>query len=79
MKKLALLLALIMCGCTHTGETPPKVELRFQVRDVVDLKIGGQGQIIRIVGISHQPYLVRIRTDDGVESVWFNEFELEIK
>lgn len=45
MKKLVLLLALVVCGCTHPGESieqpRPKseVKLRFQIGDVVDLKI----------------------------------------
>jgi hypothetical protein len=51
--------------------------LRFQIGDVVDLKIGGQGQVIQIVG-SSRPYYVRIRTDAGLEKVWLDEFELEM-
>lgn len=85
MKKLVLLLALIMCGCELNGieqpekpEKPTEMELQFQIGDVVDLKIGGQGQITNIVG-SKRPYLIRIRTDASIEKLWFDEFELEIK
>jgi len=80
MKKLVLCLALAMfCGCELNGLDSSKTELRFKVGDVVDLKIGGEGQITRIVGKRNQPYWVRTRTDDGIERIWFDEFELEIK
>ncbi len=79
MKRIVLCLALIMCGCELNGiEKPRSVDLRFQIGDIVDLKIGGQGQIISISG-SSRPYYIRIRTDAGIEKVWFDEFELEIK
>jgi len=79
MKKLVLLFALIVCGCGLNGvEKPSRPDLQFQVGDVVDLKIGGQGQIIQISG-RLRPYWVRIRTDNGTERVWLDEFELEIK
>ena len=80
MKKLVLLLALVMCGCGLNGVEPkrPRVELRFQIGDMVDLKIGGNGQVIDIVG-SNRPYYVRIRTDAGIERVWLDEFELVIQ
>jgi len=81
MKRIVLCLALVMfCGCEPYGLHPPKpaqVELRFQIGDVVDLKIGGQGQIVAIQGIN-RPYHVRIRTDAGTERVWLDEFELRI-
>ena len=85
MKKLVLCLALVLCGCTPNGleqskkPKKPRVELRFQIGDMVDLKIGGTGQIVNIVGKYNRPYSVRIRTDAGIERVWFDEFELEIK
>jgi hypothetical protein len=83
MKKLVLCLALIMFGgCELNGIEQPRkkeIELRFQIGDVVDLKIGGQGQVIKIVGDRNQPYLIRIRTDDGTKKIWLDEFELEIK
>jgi len=78
MKKLVLCLALVMCGCTPNGLEQPKIELRFQIGDVVDLKIGGKGQVVRIQG-NDRPYHIRIRTDAGVERVWMNEFELVIQ
>ena len=81
MKRIVLCLALIVCGCTPNGLEGPKkaeIELRFQIGDVVDLKIGGKGQIINIMG-NNRPYHIRIRTDAGIERVWLDEFELEIK
>jgi uncharacterized protein YodC (DUF2158 family) len=74
-------LALVFCGCELNGlEQPekPKVELRFEIGDVVDLKIGGQGQVIQIYKNSNRPYEIRIRTDAGLDYSRFKEFELEI-
>jgi len=79
MKRIVLLLALAMfCGCELNGVESSKTEMEFKIGDVVDLKIGGKGQVTRIVGSRNQPYWVRIRTDDSVERVWFDAFELEI-
>ena len=81
MKRIVLLFALVLCGCTPNGLEQPKkaqIELRFQIGDVVDLKIGGKGQIVKIQG-RDRPYYVRIRTDAGIERIWLDEFELEIK
>lgn len=74
MKKLVLCLVLIICGCTHSDEAPHG--LQFNIGDVVDLKVGGQGQVINIKGIS-KPYHVRIRTNIGLTIIWLDEFELE--
>ena len=76
MKKFVLLLALVICGC---GPVEPKPKLRFQLGQVVDLRIGGEGQIIDILRHSRRPYQVRIRTEDGFDVWYLSEFELEIK
>jgi len=79
MNRIVLLLALVMCGCELNGlEKPKQTELHFQIGDVVDLKIGGKGQIVSIQG-RNRPYCIRIRTDAGTERIWLNEFELVIK
>jgi len=79
MKKLVLCFAIVMmCGCTPNGLEKPQPTLRFQIGDVVDLKIGGKGQVINIQG-QGKPYLIRIRTDEGTNGAWFDEFELEIQ
>jgi len=77
---LTLCLALVMfCGCELNGvESSKQAELHFKIGEVVDLKIGGKGQIVKIVGVRNQPYWVRVRTDAGIERMWFDEFELEI-
>ena len=80
MKRIVLCLALVMCGCELNGiEQPKPVELRFTIGDIVDLKIGGKGQIVGLDIGDRRPYWVRIRTDAGIERVWLYEFELEIK
>jgi hypothetical protein len=52
--------------------------LKFQHREVVELRVGGQGQIIEIhYSRFHQPYLIRIRTDEGFEDRWMHEYEVK--
>ena len=50
------------------------IDLRFQVGQVIDLKIGGHGQIVD-VSQGERPYLVRVRSG---ELHWMREFELDI-
>ena len=67
MKKLVLLLMLV-CGCQSN-------DLQFKTGDVVDLKIGGQDRVIKI--LREGQLLIRIPTENGFDSIWLNEFELE--
>jgi len=78
MKKLILLLALIVCGCQPV-EPQPEVQLRFKIGDIVDLQIGGKGQIIDINYTRNAPYTIRIKTDQGCDYLYFREFELVIE
>jgi len=79
-----LAFAVLTLGCTPEPTPPPPqgthVFLRFRRGQMVDLKIGGRGQIIQVEnrrGDQH-PYKVRIRTDQGPQDRWLNEFELRI-
>jgi len=82
MKKIAMwlsVMALGLClGCTP--EPAVRIDLKFRQGQMVDLKIGGRGQIINVdaSGNGMMPYRVRIRTDEGPKYMWFDEFELEI-
>ncbi len=70
-------------GCTPEKPGPPRgthIFLEFQRSQMVDLKIGGYGQIIQVDNRKGdlKPYKVRIQTVNGPQNVWFNEFELYI-
>jgi hypothetical protein len=90
MKKIALLLmmALGLClGCETNRERFDRqlsyrpiihLNLKFEKGQVIDLKIGGRGQIIRVAPKNDKPYQVRIRTENGWRDGWMEEFELEI-
>jgi hypothetical protein len=55
-----------------------RLNLKFEKGAIVNLKIGGRGQIITVLRArGDKPYLVRIRDEDGFDSLWMNEFELE--
>jgi hypothetical protein len=75
MKRIALLLMVGLCvGCG------PATGLKFQKEQVVNLKIGGRGQIISVPWYWHtSPYKVRINTDEGPRYRQFREFELEVQ
>lgn len=76
MKKIALwlsVMALGLClGCTP--EPKPHVNLKFREGQIVDLKIGGRGQIVNVTKDGR--YQVRIQTDKGSRYETFREFEL---
>jgi hypothetical protein len=64
----------------HEPEPRPIIHLnlKFEERQIVDLKIGGKGQIISVRPQDAQrPYGVKIRISDGTKTVWLNEWELE--
>jgi hypothetical protein len=73
----------LLIADTTMPETPKwgiNLNLRLERGQMVDLKIGGEGQIVEIR--RHWitcPYGVKIQTDDGPKIVWLNEFELVIK
>jgi len=54
-----------------------EIDLKFRKGQVVNLKIGGRGQIIE-ANPTNGVYRVRVRTDDGSKFMWFHEFELEV-
>ena len=92
MKKIALwltVMALGLClGCESSldkhrrqFEARPDIhiDLKFKERQVVNLKIGGVGQIMRIDHKGDKPYGVKMRSEYyGTIIRWFREFELEI-
>ena len=52
--------------------------LNFNHQQIVELKVGGRGQIIGIhYSRFHEPYLIRIRTNDGFEDHWMHEYEVK--
>jgi uncharacterized protein YodC (DUF2158 family) len=55
------------------------INLKFEKGQMVDLKIGGQGQIVVVEGGYDSPYRVRVWTNDGPQYFWFSENELVIK
>jgi len=78
-----LTFAVLTLGCTPQPAPQPQgthVFLRFRRGQIVDLKIGGRGQIIQVDNRSggDRPYKVRIQTDNGPQDRWLNEFELRI-
>lgn len=81
MKKIVLWLSVMALGLC-LGCTPPKptidINLKFREGQVVNLKIGGRGQIDEVWAGDKRPYRVRIQTDEGPKYWWFQEFELEI-
>jgi hypothetical protein len=72
-----------MCGVTVEMERRQtnqefRLNLRFGRGDIVDLRLGGKGQIIKVWGKRDDaPYLIRIRTEDGFEERWMSEFEVK--
>jgi hypothetical protein len=55
-----------------------RMELRFDVGDIVDLKIGGKGQVIkRNYTRTDEPYLIRILTEDGFDERWVQKVEIK--
>ncbi len=55
-----------------------RLNLDFDKGDILNLKIGGTGQVIQIRWThSDKPYLVRIRTEQEVTEKWMSDFELE--
>jgi hypothetical protein len=55
-----------------------RLNLKFGKGAVVNLKIGGRGQIIGMRrSKGDKPYLIRIRDEAGFDSYWMDEFELE--
>ena len=84
MKKIALwlsVMALGLClGCTPPPKPNVKVNLKFRRGQVINLKIGGRGQIIDVDDTPGDtcPYCIRINTNEGPKYKWFQEFELEI-
>jgi hypothetical protein len=54
------------------------LNLEFEKGQMVDLKIGGKGQVVEIRRLWITcPYGVRIQTDDGPKIVWLSGWELE--
>ena len=91
MKKIALWLAVMALGLCLGCETYPEkhrrrlearpdihFNLKFEKGQIINLKIGGREQIIKVASKDDKPYKVRIRTDDGWIDHWMDEFELEI-
>lgn len=82
----AVAVAVIICTLaisyereTHKANQEFRLNLKFGKGDIVDLKIGGKGQIISVWGIRDKtPYLIRIRTVDGFEEHWMSEFEVKL-
>jgi hypothetical protein len=55
-----------------------RLELKLDIGDIVDLKIGGKGQVIARKHMrSDTPYLIRIRTNDGFDEQWLSKLEIE--
>jgi len=84
-----IMLAVIMVGGLVTGaiwsgitndrlNAERRAALKFQHQEVVELKVGGHGQIIQIHWDRfHEPYLIRVRTDEGLEDHWMDEYEVK--
>lgn len=69
---IAISLALLaLSGC----EGP---EPKFKYGEVVNLKIGGTGQIVGISQLRDDYYKVRIQGYKGPRNFWFYGFELEV-
>lgn len=78
-----LAFAVLTLGCTPEPPPPPQgthIFLQFRQGQMIDLKIGGFGQIIQVENrrADQKPYKVRIQTDRGPQDRWFSEFELYI-
>lgn len=72
----AILLCVVMVGC----DTAPKRVQKYQPGQMVELRIGLRGQIIRITTTPRGEYLyvVRVNTEHGPTINYLNEFELTI-
>ena len=86
MKKLVLLL-ILFCGCGpssmdelirehQAAEAAGAALMKFQVGELVDIKLGGQGMVVDISGIRGN-YFIRTGPDGNYERRWFDEYELE--
>ena len=51
--------------------------LTFEKGDLVNLKLGGKGQILKVSGVrTERPYLVRTLGESGIDCCWMREWEL---
>lgn len=83
MKIALLAMALGLClGCETELQMRNKptihFDLKFKRGQIIDLKIGGRGQVIKVAPKEKRPYYIRIRTDNGPVDIWMNEFELRV-
>ncbi len=80
MRKITLWLSamVLVFYLVCTSEPTMCTDLKFKQDQIVNLRVGGSGQIIAVDNRNEdKPYRVRIRTEDGIETIWMNEFELE--
>ena len=81
VKRLLLAVCLVMAtlGCEPQPKREP-VNIELKIGQMVDLKIGGRGQIISVSGGRNgNRYCVRVNTNEGPENVWLDEFELNVE
>jgi len=88
MKRIVLLLALVLfCGCAPTSvselireheaaDAAGQVGMKFEVGEVINIKLGGQGMVVDRSGIDGD-YLIRTGPNGNYKKRWFDEFELE--
>jgi len=88
MKKLVLLLALVLCcGCANpvdkwtqeyqAAETAAQATMKFEVGDLVGIKLGGLGMVVDRSGFD-RTYCVRTGPNVNYELQTFYAFELEM-
>ncbi len=67
---------LICAGCEQAPQQPPT----FRQGQIVDLRIGHRGQILKVyIGANSPFYAVRVNSDYGPKRIILQEFELVIK
>jgi len=84
--KYALLALVLLCGCSNStdewyqelqrSEAAMLATMEFEVGDLVNIKLGGQGMVVDRSGGDYT-YLIRTGPDENYKQLWFDEFELE--
>jgi len=80
-KNITLWLAMMALGlCLGCSDPVHKFRHKFRVGQIVDLKIGGQGQITAVnPNWMELNYRVRVNTENGPKYFSFSEFELKFQ
>lgn len=74
---VALILCVLLAGCNI--EQPPPATPKFKTGDMVELRLGPIGQVVRTYTNISTTYRVRILTDVGPKTFTLAEFELKDK